>query len=118
MFRDFEDYVETTVLPALRSTFPAASIISTPLFDVPPLVVEDNGRAEHLLRQLTGQNDRSAVAYCTEAGLFQAAGLSTALYGPGSIGQAHQPDEYITVDQLEECVAFICRIFDRLSRPT
>jgi acetylornithine deacetylase len=117
IYRDFQEYVESSVLPELRSTFPAASIISTPLFYVPPLVTEDNGRAERLLRQLTGQNDRSAVAYCTEAGLFQAAGLSTVLYGPGSIVQAHQPDEFITVEQLEKCVALICRVFDRLSYP-
>lgn len=115
MFRDLENYVESSVLPALRSTFPAASIITTRLFDVPPLVAENNGRAERLLRELTGQNDRSAVAYCTEAGLFQAAGLSTALYGPGAIGQAHQPDEFITVEQLHKSVSFVRCLVDQLS---
>jgi acetylornithine deacetylase len=50
------------------------------------------------------------VAFGTEAGLFQRAGIPTVICGPGSIGQAHQADEYVSLEQLAECEAFIARL--------
>ena len=55
------------------------------------------------------------MAYATEAGLFQGAGYSAAICGPGSIDQAHQPDEYISIDQFEQGWAFMQRLVQRLS---
>jgi acetylornithine deacetylase len=68
-----------------------------------------------LAKQLTGQNVTESVAYGAEAGQFQQAGLSVAVCGPGSIDQAHQPDEYISVDQFEQGIAFTRRLIDHLS---
>jgi acetylornithine deacetylase len=50
------------------------------------------------------------VSYATEAGRFQGAGLPTVVCGPGSIDQAHQPDEFITLDELERGEAFMKRL--------
>lgn len=71
--------------------------------------------AEILARALTGDNQTEVVAYGAEAGLFQAAGVPVVVCGPGSIAQAHQPDEWIALDQLEEGAAFIRKLIARLS---
>ncbi|MEN9855267.1 MAG: hypothetical protein RLZZ157_393 [Pseudomonadota bacterium] len=81
----------------------------------PAMMPEVDGYAETLARALTGDNTRRAVAYATEGGIFQNSGLSTVICGPGSILQAHQPDEYIEIAQLEACVAFLDRLVARLS---
>jgi acetylornithine deacetylase len=62
-----------------------------------------------------GQNSTESVAYGAEAGQFQRAGLSVAMCGPGSIDQAHQPNEYISVEQFEQGVVFMRRLIDHLS---
>ena len=74
-----------------------------------------DGPAEALARALTGDNARHVVSYQTEAGHFQDRGLSTVICGPGSIAQAHQPDEFITEAQLAAGSAFVHRLIDRLA---
>ncbi len=71
-------------------------------------------RAEQLARALTGDNGEHAVSFGTEGGHFQSAGYSTVIVGPGSIAQAHQPDEFITLDAFAEGEAFLRRVIDRL----
>jgi acetylornithine deacetylase len=81
----------------------------------PPCRKEDAGEAEMLARALTGDNSENVVSYGTEAGQFQDGGYSTCICGPGSIAQAHQPNEYITVEQFEAGEAFMRRLIKRLS---
>jgi acetylornithine deacetylase len=81
----------------------------------PAMTPEVNGAAEALARALTGDNTLRAVAYATEGGIFQIGGLSTVICGPGSILQAHQPDEYIEVEQMEACVVFLDKLVKRMS---
>jgi acetylornithine deacetylase len=76
---------------------------------------EPGGAAETLARALTGDNQMRTVAYGTEGGLFQREGLSTVICGPGDIAQAHQPDEFVSVAQIEACTAFLSRLIDRQS---
>lgn len=78
--------------------------------DVPGLAQDETSAAEALVRHLTGLNASGVVAYGTEAGLFQRAGIPAVIFGPGSIDQAHKADEYVAVDQLAECAAFIGRL--------
>lgn len=78
--------------------------------DAPPLRPEDNGAAEELARRLTGDNTRRFVAFGTEAGLFQSAGLSTVVCGPGYIEQAHKADEFVDLSELEACLVFLTRL--------
>jgi acetylornithine deacetylase len=81
----------------------------------PPLAPDAHSAAENLARALTGDNDVLAASYAAEAGLFQRAHLPAVLCGPGSILQAHQPDEWITLDQISEGAAFMRRLIARLS---
>lgn len=83
------------------------------LAQVPALQREQNGAAEQLSAMLSGANTPgSAVPYGAEAGQFQEAGVSSVICGPGSISQAHRPDEYIEVSQIEAGARFITRLVD------
>ena len=70
------------------------------------------------MRRLTGDNGPAgAVSYAAEAGQFQQAGFPTVICGPGSIEQAHQPDEYLEADQFRAGVTFMERLAKELARP-
>jgi acetylornithine deacetylase len=77
---------------------------------VPGLAPDPGSFAETLALRLAGKNRTQTVPFGTEAGHFQAAGIPTVVCGPGSIDQAHQADEYITLDQLEAGAAFMRRL--------
>jgi acetylornithine deacetylase len=98
-----------------RAVNPAARITVATRMHIPELAPETDGAAERLARALTGDNGRHVVSYQTEAGHFQACGLSTVVCGPGSIAQAHQPDEFITIAQLDAGEAFLQRLTARLA---
>jgi acetylornithine deacetylase len=77
-----------------------------PAFRSPP-----GGPAETLARRLAGDNGPSpAVSFAAEAGQYQGAGFPTVLCGPGSIDQAHQPDEYIDIAQMERGAEMMSRL--------
>lgn len=80
----------------------------------PELAIAPGSPAEVLARALTGDNDIRAASYAAEAGLFQHAGLPAVLCGPGSIEQAHQPDEWIERSQIEEGARFMQRLIAHL----
>jgi len=105
-------FIDDEVLPELRQTAPEAAVTTERIAGVVPLAPENAGVAEALIRQLTGANEAGAVSFATEGGLFQAAGLSTIICGPGSIDQAHQPDEFIALSQVAACEAFVRRVID------
>ncbi|WP_201835648.1 acetylornithine deacetylase [Microvirga zambiensis] len=77
---------------------------------VPGLAPDPGSFAETLTLRLAGKNHTQTVPFGTEAGHYQAAGIPTVVCGPGSIDQAHQPDEYITLNQLEAGAAFMRRL--------
>ena len=100
------------VLAEMRETAPGAMIVTDTYSDVPGLAPDPGSEAERLGMRLAGRNATIAVPYATEAGHFQNAGLPTIVCGPGSIDQAHQPDEYITLDQLAAGEAFMRRLME------
>ena len=97
-------------VPALEKTAEQAGATTTLSNVVPPLVPDSASAAEQLIRHLTGLNNSGVVSFGTEAGLFQEVGIPTVVFGPGSITQAHQPDEFIEISQLQECVEFIFKL--------
>ncbi len=108
----FTRFAEEEVLPRLRANAPKAAIMTELLADVPPLGAQDDSAAEALVRALTGAKTTDAVSFAAEAGLFQEAGFSTVICGPGSIDQAHQADEFIDLAQVEACERFLRRLID------
>lgn len=91
----------------MRTSAPDASVTVEIRSSVPAFAPEMEGAGEELARKLTGDNSTRVVSYGTEAGQFQAAGLSVVVCGPGSIEQAHQPDEFVAIDQLDQCCVFL-----------
>ncbi|RDJ26969.1 acetylornithine deacetylase [Bosea caraganae] len=109
--RRFAAYAET-VLARMRLTAPSSTIETAMTSDVPGLAPDPGSEAEALAMRLAGRNSTIAVAYATEAGHFQRAGLPTIVCGPGSIDQAHQPDEYITLEQIAAGEGFMRRLLE------
>ncbi len=108
-------YAVETVLAEMRENFPDADITTELIARAPALMRQENSSAEELVLALTGQNETHVAAYATEAGIFQEAGMSTVVCGPGSIDQAHRPDEYLALSQLDEAEQFIRNLVSALS---
>jgi acetylornithine deacetylase len=100
----------------IKGRAPEGGVLVEQLADVPPLASEPGGPAEAFVRRLAGDNGPArGVSYAAEAGQFQQAGIAAVLCGPGSIDQAHQPDEYIELSQMERGAAFLARVVEALS---
>lgn len=100
------------LLPEMRRVAPESDIRVARMNEVAPFAADPESEAVRLALAWTGETEPRAVSYATEAGLFQAAGLSTVVCGPGSIAQAHTADEWIAASELDRCMAFLGRIAD------
>lgn len=99
----------------LAIRFPQAGVTFTKIADAPPLGDEGSEDAISFVKRLTGENSEpSKVSYAAEAGQFQQGGFPTVICGPGSIEQAHQPNEWIAIDQLEQGCRFMERLVQEL----
>jgi len=95
----------------MSHAFREAGVTVTQLSNAPPMAHTESAKAEDFVRRLTGDNGPSGlVSYAAEAGQFQQAGFATVICGPGSIEQAHQPDEYLAVEQFERGADFMTRL--------
>ena len=100
---------------ALKRRFPHAGVEVVRHAATPPMTPEGSSEAIAFVRNLTGENaDPVQVAYAAEGGQFQRAGFPTVICGPGSIEQAHQPDEWIALDQLAAGARFMDRLATEL----
>ena len=75
--------------------------------EIPSFLGSKDDAVTRLAQRLSGEQGTTLVAFGTEAGLFKNAGIPTVVCGPGSIQQAHQPDEFVTLEQLGRCEAFM-----------
>ena len=115
VYSEFQEYCNDILLPTMRSVHKRADIQTTALADVPPMREILDNPALKLAQDLTGNTVRSRVAYVAEAGQFQEAGFPTVICGPGSIDQAHQPNEFISINQMEQGEQFLRKLIRRLS---
>jgi acetylornithine deacetylase len=93
--------------PAMKAVDPATGIRFESITEMPAFKARPDEPAVALALRLAGATRTTNVAFGTEAGLFQRAGISTVVCGPGSIGQAHQADEFVSLEQLAQCEAFL-----------
>ncbi len=107
----FEKFA-SSLEPAMKKIAGDAGIDNQQTNIVLGLAPEDNSPAEHLALHLAGANGTHAVSYCTEAGLFQQIGIPAIICGPGSIEQAHKPDEYIDISEMQKCEVFMKRLLE------
>ncbi len=108
-------YCQEILLPAMRAVSGDARIETEVIGEVAGLEPASDNEAREIVSALTGQDQCDVVAFGTEAGLFQAAGMSAVICGPGSIAQAHKADEFVTIDQLQACLDMLSGLADRLS---
>jgi acetylornithine deacetylase len=113
---EIESYARSVLEPEMRRIASDAGIEITRTVDVPGLDVAENHALASLARALARDDAVGRVAYATEAGLFQAAGIPSIICGPGSIEQAHKPDEFVTLEQIALCESFMERLIGELSR--
>ncbi len=109
----FDDFIAGEILPRMRREFADAKVETAGINVLPALAPQDASPAEEMAKSLTGNNGTVVVSFGTEAGHFQRAGLPTVVCGPGSIMEAHQPNEFISREQMQAGEAFQRRMADR-----
>ncbi|WP_424988572.1 acetylornithine deacetylase [Microbulbifer sp. S227A] len=102
--------VDSDLLPMMRTISPRADIVTDVVGEVAGLEVMAENAARDLVASLVGANGADVVPFGTEAGLFQKMGMAVAVCGPGSIEQAHKPDEFVSLGQLERCIDMLLRL--------
>ena len=108
-------FAETQLLPEMRAVRAEAGIAFEELSAFPGLDTAADAEAVRLVARLTGANGTGKVAFGTEGGLYQEAGIETVVCGPGSIEQAHKPNEFIDLEQIVQCEGFIGRLFSSVA---
>jgi acetylornithine deacetylase len=112
---DLHAFCTHTLLPAMRAVSPEADIVTQVIGEVDGLIPAEANEARDIVMELTGANGANTVPFGTEAGIFQSLGMSAVVCGPGSIEQAHKPDEYVEIDQLRECLSMLERLGGKLA---
>jgi acetylornithine deacetylase len=93
--------------PAMKRVAPEAGFSFETICEIPSFLGSANDDVTRLAQRLSGEPRTTQVAFGTEAGIFKNAGIPTVVCGPGSISQAHQADEYVSLDQLARCETFM-----------
>lgn len=109
-----EAYVHNELLPRMRQEFADARIEFESIAKAPAFDSAETEAISQLVQALTGDHEKRKVAYATEAGLFQQAGIPTVVCGPGAIANAHKANEYVEVAQLQRCETFLRKLAQSL----
>lgn len=112
---DLQGFCENELLPMMQKTYPEAQIWSEVIAEVAGFDIMPDNEARKLVQELTGSNASDVVAFCTEAGVFQSLGTDCVICGPGSIEQAHKADEFVSVDQMDQCLVMLNKLTDTIS---
>ena len=107
---ELQSFAETELLPKMRAVQAGTGIRLQPLSAYPGLATSADSEAAQLLALLSGSTEFGTVAFGTEGGLFDQAGIPTVVCGPGSMDQGHKPDEFISLEQLAGCDAMLRRL--------
>ena len=111
---EIRSYAEALV-PEMKKVAAEAGIEIRQTSDAPGSNAADTDAVTQLAMALARNPKTAKVAYATEAGLFEKAGLPSIICGPGSIEQAHKPNEYCDLEQLAQCEMFMDRLVERMS---
>ncbi|MDZ4324287.1 acetylornithine deacetylase [Pseudomonas hormoni] len=113
--RELKTYAEQQVLPRMRAVSELSEIRFSELSAYPGLVTDAHSEAAELIAAFCGSRAFGTVAFGTEGGLFDAAGIPTVVCGPGSMDQGHKPDEFVSLEQLDGCDAMLQRMLLSIS---
>jgi acetylornithine deacetylase len=104
--RQIIDYAKS-LEPPMKRVAPEAGFTFEEICAIPSFLGSAQDDVTRLAQRLSGESRTTEVAFGTEAGIFKSSGIPTVVCGPGSIQQAHQPDEYVSLDQLARCEQFM-----------
>lgn len=113
---EIEQYALTKILPSMQAINSAANIEIITEAPVPALDDSNAELAATFVSQITGLNSRDVVSFGTDAGYFSDDGISTVVFGPGSISRAHQPDEYIEIGEIAQGLEFLEKVAQKLAQ--
>ena len=116
ILKEFENFCQNEILPKMKNISEDCDIETKELVNTPGLIHESKSNAVNLAKLLSGNKNTSKVPYAAEAGLFQKSGFSTVICGPGSIDQAHKPNEYIEYSQIKKGENFIDNLIKMFSK--
>ena len=114
LLAEFKHHVATAIEPEMRAVHPETGFTITPLSVLPVLDNSPEAEIVVLAQELSGNRETGKVSFGTEGSQFQRAGMPTVVCGPGSIEQAHKPNEFVAIDQVLKCEQFMRRLADRL----
>jgi len=114
--KEIKDYAEKVLVPEMHRTDPHTGITITTSSEIPGLNTAEDDKVTYLAQALSRNKSTAKVAYATEGGLFQRAGIPSIICGPGSIEQAHKPNEYVSLDQIALCESFMERFLENMCR--
>ena len=112
LFGEVERFATEKLLPEMRAISAAAGFDFQELSSMAGLDMSSEAEVTRLVMQLSGANGTGKVSFGTEGGLYQEFGIPTIVCGPGSIEQAHKPDEWIEIEQLVAAERFMDRLLD------
>jgi acetylornithine deacetylase len=116
LFAELKEYAGRVLLPEMQQVSKDAGISWEDLPSYPGLVGDETAGIAQLAQTLSDSEGLGRVSFGTEAGLFQGIGIPSVVCGPGSIDQAHKPNEYISLEQVKRGEAFVSRLMAELSK--
>lgn len=115
LFQEVEAYARSQIEPDMKAIHEACGFDLQQLCYYPAFSLAEDSNLVTLVKNCAQANATAKVAFSTEAGFFQDQGIATIICGPGSVAQAHKPDEFIALDQLAACEAFLTRLVTQMS---
>jgi len=116
LLHEFNDYVRSRLEPEMRAVHATAGFLIEPLSEIPVLDTGPEAEVVALAQELSGSSEIGKVSFGTEGSQFHRAGIPTVVCGPGSIAQAHKPNEYVDLDQIARCEDFLRRLMERMCK--
>jgi len=104
---EIKTHIERDLLPEMRARSTETGIFLDVVSDIPGLQTPEEADVVALAKNASGGNATEKISFCTEGGVLQEAGIPTIICGPGSVKQAHKPDEFVTVAQLRQAERFL-----------
>lgn len=111
---EVREFAEAELIPAMHAVDPSTGIEWLPLSGFPGMDTPEDAEITQLAKALAGANSTQKAPFGTEGGLFQQSGIPTVVCGPGSVDQAHRPDEFVSLEQVARCELFLDRLMDRV----
>ncbi len=110
---EFEAHVRTVIEPEMHAVDPRSGFRIEKMSEIPALDTGAEAEITALAQEFSGSHDILKVSFGTEASQFQVAGVPTVVCGPGSIREAHKPDEFVTLEQVARCESFLHGLMSR-----